>query len=183
MKYWTGIGSRFGIHEADINKMTEIGMLLTLAGHTLRSGGAEGSDTAFENGVDSAVSGIECFDEGFSFKQIFVPWKARDGQFLGTEKAFCLAPKFVPHWDNCTTPVKKLHARNVNQVIGPDDEVEALSSVLIAWTPKGDSVGGSSTAINAANHFNVPIINLQSMPYSWMLVREVADIALRYFDD
>ena len=62
MKYYTGIGSRT-TPEHILKLMTKIGKYLALNGYVLRSGGANGADTAFEIGCD----------EGKGVKEIFIP--------------------------------------------------------------------------------------------------------------
>ena len=50
--FYTGVGNRDTPHEY-LEKMTVLASLLEKEGCILRSGGAEGADTAFENGVRS----------------------------------------------------------------------------------------------------------------------------------
>lgn len=50
--YYAGVGSRETPQDI-LNTMYKIGKYLASKGYTLRSGGAIGADTAFENGCDS----------------------------------------------------------------------------------------------------------------------------------
>ena len=65
MKFYTGIGSRETPPEI-LEMMKDIASKLELLGWTLRSGGAPGADTGFENGVKS-------------LKEIYVPWRGFNG--------------------------------------------------------------------------------------------------------
>ena len=60
--FYTGVGNRDTPHEY-LEKMTALASLLEKEGCILRSGGAEGADTAFENGVRSLYN-----------KEIYLPW-------------------------------------------------------------------------------------------------------------
>lgn len=60
--FYTGIGNRDTPYEY-LEKMTALAFLLEKEGYILRSGGAEGADTAFENGVRSLY-----------YKEIYLPW-------------------------------------------------------------------------------------------------------------
>ena len=62
--YYTGIGSRETPEEI-LGWMQDIGWLLGKRGYTLRSGGADGADSAFEKGCDQANGE----------KDIYIPWK------------------------------------------------------------------------------------------------------------
>ena len=145
--YYTGIGSR----ETPINvlaHMTEIANKLQLRGYTLRSGGAEGADTAFENGS--------------TLKEIYLPWyKFNDNKshlFSPTQEAFEMAGKIHPDWDKLSWGAQKLHARNVHQVLGKD--LKTPSEFLVCWTKNGKESGGTATAIKLAKLHNILVFNL-----------------------
>ena len=63
--YYTGIGSR-NIPDTYFNLIVVIAEYMAKQGYILRSGGADGSDTAFEIGCDK-VNGK---------KEIYLPWKS-----------------------------------------------------------------------------------------------------------
>jgi len=83
-----------------------------------------------------------------------------------TAKAMEIAEKFHPAWNRCSSYAKKLHARNAFQVLGRN--LNKPSSFLICWTPDGCishktrsiKTGGTGTAISIADHYNVPVFNL-----------------------
>lgn len=147
---YAGIGSRET--PADIIAlMSLIGERLAIRGWTLRSGGADGADRAFELGCEKA-SGK---------KEIFLPWQNFNGSssqfFTPSPEAHALASSH-PVWNRLTDNVKLLHARNCHQVLGLD--LNDPVSVLICWTKGGKIVGGTATAINLALKRNIPVLNL-----------------------
>jgi hypothetical protein len=125
----------------------------------LRSGGADGADSAFEKG---------CIDVNGK-KEIYLPWigfNGRNGEdyFVLDEKeseAFYIASQIHPNWKACSRGAKKLHARNVFQILGQD--LETLSEVMICWTPNGEDVGGTRTAIILARLGTIPILNFGNL--------------------
>ena len=145
MKYYTGVGSR-EIPNEIIALMKRVSSKLSKSGWVLRSGGAVGADSAFESGANKRC-------------EIYL---AKDA----TAKAMEIAEKFHPAWNRCSSYAKKLHARNAFQVLGRN--LNKPSSFLICWTPDGCishktrsiKTGGTGTAISIADHYNVPVFNL-----------------------
>jgi len=148
---YAGIGSR-STPEAIQTLMKDIAERLAIRGWTLRSGGADGADKAFENGCD--------IQNGK--KEIFIPWNKFNGSssslFPPSDEALMIACKIHPAWKNLSGPAKLLHARNCHQILGQnlDDPV----SVVICWTQDGKVVGGTATAIKIAEERNIPVLNL-----------------------
>ena len=147
-KYYAGIGSRETPLDI-LQMMKEIAIYLSEKGYILRSGGANGADSAFE--------------EGSTEKQIFLPWKGfnkNNSSFYNIpEKAFEITSQFHPAWDNLTLPVRKLMARNAMQVLGPD--LQTLSEFIVCWTKYGRYSGGTGQAIRIAEHYNIPVYNIK----------------------
>lgn len=152
MKYYTGIGSR-STPEHILKLMSKIGKYLALKGYALRSGGANGADTAFEIGCD----------EGKGIKEIFIPWERFN------DRINAIVPNITPEiykevaeihsaWDKCSYGARKLHCRNYFQVNGIGGE--PMSSFVICWTPSGKEVGGTAMAIRLAKKRGIPVINL-----------------------
>jgi len=157
LRYYTGVGSRKAPPVA-IDRMVAIGAAMAALGWVLRSGGADGSDTAFEVGC-KANNGD---------REIYLPWKGFNGHdstlfFLLfpkvlQDKALELAASVHPAWGAVKSWAKLLHARNVFQVLGQD--LNTPSERVICWTPGGKCVGGTATAIRLAEMHNIPVINL-----------------------
>ena len=151
MKYYTGVGSR-KTPQNILDLMTCIGTRLEELGWTLRSGGAGGADTAFTKYLDEEDMNI------------FIPWggfNGIDSKFIGASpKAMEIAEWLHPAWERCSQGARKLHGRNVHQVLGPDIEVETYSAFVVCWTRNGAKIGGTATAIRLAEESNIPVFNL-----------------------
>lgn len=151
MKYYAGIGSRDTPNNI-LQIMQSIGATLATQGFTLRSGGANGADKAFEIGCDS-VKGS---------KEIYLPWKGFNNNtskyYNVSSEAIELASKFHPAWNNLTKPVQLLMARNCYQVLGLD--LNTPVEFVICFTYKGKGLGGTGQAIRLAKYFNIPIQDL-----------------------
>lgn len=97
-------------------------------------------------------------------KEIFLPWPGfNDSKVPFVEippEAFDIAEKIVPWWSNCSEGARKLHARNVMQVLGArlDDPVE----MVVCWTEGGKEKGGTRTAIVLAQKHKIPVYNFGS---------------------
>ena len=159
MLAYTGIGSR-RTPEDVLVRMREIAARLAREGFTLRSGGADGADTAFEDGARS----------GGGQREIYLPWAGFNGrqggivrQSLGAE---ALARSVHPAWATLTPAVRRLHVRNCHQVLGLDLLTPSL--FVVCWTPDGCTgissrtrvTGGTATAILVAERYAVPVFNL-----------------------
>lgn len=144
-KFYTGIGARKTPQNILII-MTDIAIKMQSCGYTLRSGGAEGADTAFERGTMS--------------KEIYYASDA-------TEFSMEIASRYHPFWHKMGNYAKKLHGRNTFQVLGR--ELDTPSGLIFCWTPDGcishsersRETGGTGTAISIADANNVPVYNLK----------------------
>jgi hypothetical protein len=150
-KSFCGIGARSTPPEI-LEQMKKIAEHLATCGWILRSGGADGADLAFEIGCDK-VAGK---------KEIYLPWKGFNNstsELYGvTDNACFIASTIHPVWNKLTYGAKKLHARNVYQVLGLD--LDTPAKLVIAWTPNGKEVGGTTTAFKLAKQYKIRIINL-----------------------
>lgn len=161
--HYTGVGSR-QIPQSQEHFLEKLGAHLCYVGWILRSGHANGSDMAFERGSDSRTP---------TRKQIFLPWSGfnsapkRDPLFHDRPplEAFVIASRIHPAWNKCTDAVRKLHARNVLQVLGPDLKNPEPSRFLVCWTLDGEASGGTRTAIKVAEANNVPVFNRAKPEY------------------
>ncbi|VTU41650.1 hypothetical protein H6P1_00874 (plasmid) [Variovorax sp. PBL-H6] len=161
-KIYTGIGSRETPSEV-LQLMEELGVAFAKAGWTLRSGGADGADDAFEQGcfaVDGAMT-------------IFLPWKGFNGRtsphYGGDDSdAMHLASTVHPAWDTLGQGPKKMHSRNAYQVLGR--ELDEPTDLVICWTRDGcesrktrnRGTGGTATAIVIASDRGIPVFNLRN---------------------
>ena len=169
MRFYTGIGSRNPPEEI-LHLMRKLGEVLCDLGWVLRSGGAEGADTAFHEG---AMRSHHYHQVGM---EIFLPWNGfnlRDRETSGKFwipapwidnywEAESIAKTLHPVWDRLGRGPKALHTRNVYQVLGLD--LATPSRVVLCWAPPikgGPSVrGGTNTAVQLALKYGVPVYNL-----------------------
>lgn len=159
MRFYTGIGSRRTPKDI-CEKMTKVASSLAKAKWILRSGGAEGADSAFEVGVNLSVTNIEdVVYKKAELKQIFLPWPNFNNKYSFyssvCSNALQLAKKYHPAWNKLSQGAQKLHARNVYQVLGPD--LNTLSKFVICWH---DGTGGTTQACRIAQDYDIPIINM-----------------------
>lgn len=152
MKFYAGIGSRETPALA-LEGMTLLAADLEQRGYVLRSGGADGADTAFEFGVVDKAN-----------KRIYLPWAGfngcKDGIVCGHSPALReLAARYHPTYNLLNPGVKSLHARNVAQVLGYAPE-QFRSEFVVCWTKDGLGKGGTGQAIRVAKAFGVPVFDL-----------------------
>jgi hypothetical protein len=171
MIYWTGVGSRKVEELPKIyDRLEDIGYDLTKRGWVLRSGGADGSDEAFEFGWNRAWLEADPATRSSKKCEIFLPWKGFNGHTSSLytsaphPEAVKLASVIHPKWKSLSPPVQKLHARNIHQVLGQN--LDDPSKVVVCWTENGELEGGTRTAIVCAQMFNIPVVNLGGLPYS-----------------
>lgn len=156
--YYTGVGNR-DTPQSILKIMTDLASKLEDRGNVLRSGGAFGADVAFYNGVKNKNN---C--------QIFVPWDGFGGfrmKYPIPDEAYNIASKIHPNWNNLVKSVQSLHARNIQQVLGPN--LNEPSKYLVCYTRDGcigsstrtKATGGTATAILTAEMYNVPVFNLK----------------------
>ena len=173
-KFVTGVGSRAveepgGPNAVGKKRVIEIAGLLDRAGYTLRSGGAYGCDTLFE--------------EHMTKKEIYLPslWfrskpykdeparKPTPFDTVGySEEAVRIAQSVHPAWGYLKDFPRRLHTRNVYQVLGKD--LDRPSDLLVCWTGDGCNsektssrdTGGTRTAIVLADRNGVPVFNLRN---------------------
>jgi hypothetical protein len=155
-KIYTGIGSRETPFNT-LNLMVRIGATLAGDGWTLRSGHAPGADQAFEDGAKLRNGKME----------IYLPWRSFEGadsspEFVLTQdyhpEATEIAMKFHPAWHRCSQGAKKLHQRNVYQIVGK--ELDTPTDLVICWTKDGARKGGTGQALRMAEHLQIPIFDL-----------------------
>ena len=144
-KYYSGVGAR-ATPPYILDHIKDIANFLYDKKYILRSGGADGADKAFERNA-------------FDMKDIFY---AEDA----IEEAMKIAGELHPRWDLCGKYARKLHGRNVFQVLGKD--LKTPSKFVICWTVDGCKsnkdrslkTGGTATAIGVAEKYGIPIFNL-----------------------
>lgn len=160
-KFYTGIGRRKTPTWIQ-DTMTALATALEKKGYTLRSGGAEGADTAFNDGIGTNT-----------YAEIYLPWNGFNGlerdskqyilpsEFENYDQAWEIMTELVPHWGKVSAGVQALHTRNVYQVLGKD--LNTPSKFVLFWAEEdedGDIDGGTRTAVVLARQRGIPTFNL-----------------------
>lgn len=163
--YYTGIGSRETPKDI-LEYMELVAIRLSKLGYILRSGGAQGADTAFETGVPNP-----------ELREIYLPWSGfgydekkyhnpSKGYYalqnLGLEEdAMKIAGRLHPAWGACSHGAKSLHSRNIHQILGQDLKTPADFVIAYAKVDNhGNAKGGTAMAISLADMRGIPVYNL-----------------------
>lgn len=152
-RYYAGVGSRETPPHM-LRFITRLAQILSDESYTLRSGHAEGADWAFEQGAGT------CSD-------IFLPWPTFGADRLVLGKCYTdplpwteqFARQYHPRWQGMKPSVRKLHMRNVHQVLGRAFN-DVRSSFVLCWTRNGSGDGGTGQAIRIANAYSIPVFDL-----------------------
>jgi len=148
--YYAGVGSRDTPLSVQ-RGMKLIALFLETEGYILRSGGADGADLAFEEGVKNpANKDIYLHKKGFNGS------KSTLYNVCDAARAMARAIHPAPHKLNAGS--LGLHARNCYQVLGLD--LNTPANFVVCWTDGGKPVGGTRTAIMLAKKNNIPVLNL-----------------------
>ena len=154
MKIYAGIGSRETPRDI-LQLLNKLSSKLELGGYCLRSGGATGADSAFEQGITN--------------KEIFI---ANDA----TPESIEMASKYHPAWNKCLPYTKKLHGRNCMILLGND--LKTPVKFVLCWTKDGKATGGTGLGIRIALDLSIPIFNLFDENVKERMVRFINDIDL-----
>lgn len=145
---YAGIGRRTITN--DIKESFEkFGDFAQKKGYTLRSGGADGCDLAFERHVKPEN------------KEIYLPWQgfnnSESNLFTLTKEVFVVARILHPKWDNLSVAGQKFMARNCYQILGQN--LDNPVDFVVCWTENGNVSGGTGQALRLAQTYNIPIFN------------------------
>lgn len=161
MKYYTGVGSRV-TPASVLSLMRTIGYTLAHYGITGRSGSAEGADQAFEIGCAHACSMLfesylpwNGFNDCFADRTHIVP-----NTLSNYSDAIAIARSIHPVYDRLSSGAKKLHTRNVYQVLGLDLQTPSEFLICYAKPTKYGVAGGTGTAWELAKRNGILCYNL-----------------------
>jgi len=156
--FYTGIGAR-KLPPNIFNEFRNWGILLAPL-MTLRSGAADGADTAFEEGCDVAGGN----------KEIYLPWKGFNNSnsnlySIPIEVYEAAADIYGPSWRYVKQPTRDFMARDMQQVAGY--ALDTPSEFVLCWTPDGcttrkartKETGGTGQAIAYADELGIPVFN------------------------
>lgn len=155
--FYSGVGSRETPQHVQ-DTMRTVAAELGARGWTLRSGHAEGADSAFELGAFGRS------------KEIYLPWNGFNGRHFGVDdainpaaldnykQAMVYAEHFHPAWEKCSRGARGLHTRNIYQILGQD--LNTPVKCVVCWTKDGKSSGGTGQALRLAEYLEIPVFNL-----------------------
>lgn len=155
---YVGIGPR-SAGEDVLEMAKDCGTALAEMGWTLRSGGAEGMDEAFERGCDKANGA----------KEIYIPSADFRKRFKDSDKVVHCLPKHieamrmlldyvdVKAWESLATQVQMFLVRNVFALAG--EKLDKPADCVITWNMYPDT--GSAYLIGLAEAAEIPVFNLR----------------------
>lgn len=150
MKYYTGIGSR-DTPEKFRMIMRNTAEFLEEKGYILRSGGARGADSFFEEGASPAARKIYLPYDGFEKKY------ENGKDYVIPEYNDYYTKKLHPKPNSLSEKGRLFMARNAYQVLG--DDLKTNTNFILCWTPNGDIRGGTAQAIRIAKLYRIPVFN------------------------
>jgi predicted NAD-dependent protein-ADP-ribosyltransferase YbiA (DUF1768 family)/O-acetyl-ADP-ribose deacetylase (regulator of RNase III) len=163
--WYAGVGTR-GIsrHEPLYRLATMTANRLERLGYGLRSGAADGADSAFQNGVTNSLAMQIFRPEGEANRSmppgyyVITGDKAREAERIALR--LHPAPEVLRRQDQ--TYARELHTRNMFQVDGPELDKPAAFLLAIARTIDDNGVpqGGTRTAWLRAQEEGIPCYNL-----------------------
>ena len=167
---YAGIGARRTPGNI-LHAMVGVAEYLTKDGHTLRSGGAQGADRAFEIGCDRLQG----------HKEVYLPWKGFEQSnsplYVVTQEAMDVAALFHPAWSGLSQGARKLMGRNSYQMLGP--ELVTKTDFVVCWTPEGKVVGGTGQTLRMAEYYGIPVFNLGGAASLQVMSRRILDFLER----
>ena len=153
----------------DIKLCHNVCMRLAQLGVTFTSGlcelGMDGiAQKAYSQAVDLGLASESQFEvyvaDQYNIRRSTLPRKhlaiIRNKDLIAeTER---IASEVHPAWDKCNEWARGMHSRNCHQILGYD--LQSPVDAVICWTPNGNMVGGTVTAIRIALKYNIPVFNL-----------------------
>ena len=154
---YAGIGAR-ATPRAVLADMTVMAGWLARTGWTLSTGRADGADAAFATGAPAGQ------------RTIWLPWRGYN-RHRGTDcrvlsaaelsACIAIAAPLHPAWERCSPAVRKLHARNVAILLG--EGLDRPVDAVVAWSKRGEAVGGTGMGIRIAEARGIPVFSLGTM--------------------
>lgn len=162
--WYAGVGSRDTPDHIGVI-MTNLAREMELCHWKLRSGGATGADTFFEDGVEH-VNNREIFihkEYAHGRRHSLANNVYNAQRYTDWPVAMQMASEIHSKWHMCSDDAKGLHARNIYQVLGPGMNPKTYSSLLVCWAIPdihGTPEGGTRTAWRVAEMYGIPRFNL-----------------------
>ena len=144
LKFFAGIGSR----QTPSNILP---MMAAISKHCmekrfyLRSGGAKGADTAFEEGVPKGDP-----------KEIFTAYEATNDAINYVRKYYN-----AQSFEGKPRYVQRLLGRNAMIILGKN--LDTPSKFVVCWTPGAKPVGGTGLGLKIAEEHKISVYNLADL--------------------
>lgn len=180
MRVITIIGSRKTPTEIQ-GHMRKIAEWCTGKGIVVRSGKAGGADAAAIYGC------MDAYTRGFGTvrPEMYVPWAGFGSEDMTNSfdintgsclEASLIAQKIHPAWTRCSDGAKKLHTRNVHQILGVN--LDTPSDVVLYWCTEvaGAPTGGTATAVNLAKAYGCTCINMLHDSWKQQLKTQLVEL-------
>ena len=166
VKIITIIGSRETPPDI-LARMRRIAKYCARNGIVVRSGKAGGADAA-------AIYG--CMDADFdgyitqsATPEMYIPWSGFgeggmtnkwDINLGDSLEAEAIAKSIHPAWERCSQGAKRLHSRNVGQILGRD--LNTPTDLVLYWCKEkfGKPTGGTATAVNLGTSKGCATLNM-----------------------
>lgn len=188
--YYTGIGSRKETPNDVLGIMEDAAYRLARVGGILRSGKAEGADSAFQKGVQRYVKDYR----SANIAEIYTPWDKFITPGLSSDWDISLnhidlvLPDQISYRDELVKEIHPaaewlkenrmgsyaMHSRNVHQIMGMNLREPRLSKFVLYFAPeskKGTPKGGTATAVKLAQKFGVRCLNLDNID-NWIILEK-----------
>lgn len=160
MSVYAGIGSRQTPEVVQV-LMADLAGFYARNQYTLRSGGAQGADQAFERGCDLYNGPKEIFTS--------------DSTHIDQEWVHKLVWDFHPNPYALKGRSFRLMARNGLQVFGADGQTPV--QFIFCWTPGGKISGGTGQALRIARQYAIPVYNLgDPSTFDWIHHKLTANV-------
>lgn len=154
-KIYTGIGSRKTPIEI-LDLMKSIAYFMSKKDFILRSGGANGADSAFEETAHKKEIFLPTnrFNNKIADEVSYFDYRKCAGKSIADQ----MVHDYHPNSKKLTNFAFNLMARNAMQIFGKN--MDSPTDMVICWTMNGEDIGGTSQAIRIARSFKIPVYNL-----------------------
>lgn len=170
IKIITIVGSRQTPPEV-LDNMRKIAKFCCSKGIIVRSGKAGGADASALKGCEEYYleNNIVALDLLTRPPEMYIPWKGF-GEDSMTKYFDCvqgsnvgaglIAESTHPNWEACSQGAKKLHTRNICQILGKD--LDTPSDLVLYYCKEvgGKPTGGTATAVNLGLKVGCKTINM-----------------------
>lgn len=154
-KAYAGTGNRETPPDV-LTRMKSLAKLLDQFGYTLRVGGMDGPEEAFEAGVEKA--------------ELHLPWRdfnnRQSKSYFNSDEIKTIAKMFHPTFDGLKPAIQAFLCKNVRMVLGKD--LKSPARFIVCWSEDGaetssertNKTGSIGHVISLAAAMKIPVFNL-----------------------